>query len=251
MERISTLRELTLRGSKYILILASELSQHDDLQLKLDQCAQKFGDEIGLPGRLVRATTESARHDHISDLIKKSWPDPVLQRISHEEQPFLVIIHSDFDRFDPTCDDWRIIWLGEARRPRNAIPRFFAFSTRVIRREEDLFDCLDRKITNDLGITEFGGIASLLRPESEVVVPRRGRPGVFFPEFGACEAIDRLIQATHEPRPPKWRMAFAKQLRATTPALHHFTTKGVYNAMKDEDGLFEEIERNLDERNSR
>ncbi len=142
MEKVSSLSHLALRGSQYIFLLVGESRQKDDLQKALDASFETFGDEGGQPIRAVRAT----RGHHLgifNELRAKRWPKEIKTRLREEREPFLVIIKSDFRLFDPQEDDWRIVWLGDARTPRNSIPGLLGAFTRAIEYDDDVFAYLD------------------------------------------------------------------------------------------------------------
>ncbi len=138
MEKVSSLSHLALRRSQYIFLLVGESHQKDTLQKALDASFEAFGDEGGQPIRAVRATRGHHR-DIYAELQAKRWPKEIKSRIRSERQPILVIINSDFKLFDPQDDDWRIVWLGDARTPGNSIPHLLRAFTRAIEYDEDVF----------------------------------------------------------------------------------------------------------------
>jgi hypothetical protein len=236
MEIVSTLDQLTLRGSTYIFILVREKNQKVELQKALDRCFEEFGREGGLAVRAVRAT-EKAR-DIIHDQLKeKHWPKKIRQRIRGVGEPFLVIIRSDFDEFRPDEDDWRIIWLGEAKNPRERIPRLLDRFEMGVKGSLNPFDWLD-SVSSVIGLSPYGGVSS---PHTLAPAQRDkkvGRPGIFDLEYGANETINEIVRdwTKSDAEIPRlnhgWRMEFVREMLKRNPNLRdNFSEKSVYDRL--------------------
>ena len=250
MEKVSSLSHLALRGSQYIFLLVGESHQKDGLQKALDASFEAFGDEGGQPIRAVRATRRH-RRDIYTELQARRWPKEIKSRIRSERQPFLVIIKSDFRLFDPQDDDWRIVWLGDARTPGNSIPRLLGAFTRAIEYDDDVFAYLDGLPSPGSNLTQYGGISSPHGLDPTKRDKKVGRPGIFDPEFGATETIDAIVRDwtnsdTEVSRLKHgWKSDFVREMRKTNQSLRDsFGEKSVYDRlMKSKE--FENIERRL------
>ncbi len=249
MEIVSTLDQLTLRGSTYIFILVRERNLKGELQKALDRWFDEFGRKGGLAVRAVRATEESRDAVHLQ-LRPKRWPEKIRHRIKTEEMPFLVIIKSDFDEFRPEEDEWRIIWLGEAKNPRERIPNLLDAFDRDIKGGRNLFEWLD-SISSGSGLSPYGGVSSPHTLASAKRDKKVGRPGIFDLEYGATETIDAIVRdwTNSDAEVPRlkhgWRTDFVREMRRTNQSLRDsFGEKSVYDRlMKSKE--FENIERRL------
>ena len=233
MEIVSTLDQLTLRGSTYIFILVRERNLKGELQKALDRWFEEFGRNGGLAVRAVRATEESRDAVHFQ-LRKKLWPEKIRHRIKTEEMPFLVIIKSDFDEFRPEEDEWRIIWLGEAKNPRERIPTLLDAFDRDIKGGRNLFEWLD-SISSATGLSPYGGVSS---PRALAPANRNkkvGRPGIFDLEYGAIETMDDIVRGwtKSDAEIPQlkrgWKSDLVREMRKRNRSLRdNFSEKSVY-----------------------
>ncbi len=234
MEIVSTLDQLTLRGSTYIFILVRERNLKGELQKALDRWFEEFGRKGGLAVRAVRATEESRDAVHLQ-LRRKLWPEKIHHRIKTEEMPFLVIIKSDFDEFRPEEDEWRIIWLGEAKNPRERIPNLLDAFDRDIKGGRNLFEWLD-SISSGTGLSPYGSVSS---PNALAPANRNkkvGRPGIFDLEYGTTETIDDIVRdwTKSDAEIPRfkhgWRTDFVREMRKRNRSLRdNFSEKSVYD----------------------
>ena len=237
MEKVSSLSHLALRGSQYIFLLVGESHQKDGLQKALDASFEAFGDEGGQPIRAVRAT-RGHRRDIYTELQARRWPKEIKSRIRSERQPFLVIIKSDFRLFDPQDDDWRIVWLGDARTPGNNIPGLLGVFTRAIEINDDVFAYLDRLSSPGTGLSPYGGVSSPHTLTSAKRNKKVGRPGIFDLEYGAAETIDDIVRdwTKSDAEIPRlnhgWETDFAREMwKRNQRLLDNFSEKAVYNRL--------------------
>jgi len=249
MEWVSTLIDVDLRGSRYIFILTGERQIANTLQSTLNEDFNEFGKTGGQPVRAVRAT--SGHHKDIyRELLEKRWQSEIDQRMRSEEEPFLVIIDSDFGPFDQQVDDWRIVWLGDAKNPKDNIPAMLDNFIRSIGRCEEVFAFLDRVTDPRTRLSKYGGVSS---PQTPVAAKRRkkvGRPGIADPENGLSHTIDEIVADWSKTAGATqvaygWKMRFVRQiLKRNSNIREKYSEKSVYDGlMKSEQ--FEEIERRL------
>jgi hypothetical protein len=236
MEIVSTLDQLALRGSTYIFILVRERNLKGELQKALDRWFEEFGRKGGLAVRAVRATEESRDTIHLQ-LRRKPWPEKIRHRIKTEELPFLVIIRSDFDEFRPEEDEWRIVWLGEAKNPRERIPTLLDAFERDIKGGRNLFEWLD-DISSATGLSPYGGVSSPHTLASAKIDKKVGRPGIFDLEYGATETIDDIVRdwTKSDAEIPRfkhgWRTDFVREMRKRNRSLRdNFSHKAVYDRL--------------------
>lgn len=242
MEKVSTLRELNLRGSTYVFILSLESGQTDELQRTLNSAFEKFGDEGGLTVRAVRATPK-ARGGTQRELEGKHWSPHILKRFKSERKPVLTIIKTNFSEFDPNNDDWRIIWFGDARQPRNSIPELFS----ALQRDFDLGrDPLKFYLNPEKDKAPFGRISGPKSIDAAVRQKKGGRPGILDQDNGLLETLDSLLKRGFvSDLEHGWKMRLATEVCEANPGLKEtFKLKSVYKAMVKA-GVFAEAERSI------
>ncbi len=240
-EHVSTLAQLHLRGSNFLVIVANESGHSTEIQSKLDKNANLFGNEVGIAARLVRATSRA--HINVSrELLEKPWPPEVLNRMRREEDPYLVFITDvDFDEFNPGSHDWRILWLGNARTPGNSIPRFFGILQQAISNGETPFTLLDRVSDEQTGASVYGSITSPHRLQAAALERGPGRPGIMDPGYGIREWIDEQAhQGNLQDRSRGWRIRLVDRLIQEKPNLPG-NRKSVRDAITRA-GLFAELQ---------
>ena len=240
MQKVSTLERLPLSGSTYIFLLVGERDQKDELQRVLNESFEEFG-EGPLAIRAVRATRRG-RRDVIHQVWQKPWSDQIRHRMLNDRDPFLMIFMKDFGGFDPGVDDWRIVWLGDARDPRNSIPRLLNAFTVDTERGLDLFAWLDSVASSVDGQSVYGCISSPHAPHTTKRERQPGRPSMMLPEYGVRDTIERMI--SNEDVPPMlrgWKTEFAAWLKAKNGSLREFEVKSIADCLRKE-GIFDEIE---------
>jgi hypothetical protein len=166
-----------------------------------------------------------------------------------ERQPFLVIIKSDFRLFDPQEDDWRIVWLGDARTPKNSIPGLLGAFTRAIEYDDDdVFAYLDGLPSPGSNLTQYGGISSPHALDPTKRDKKVGRPGIFDSEYGTEETIKKIVEGWQRSGAEipnfdgRWRMDFVREVLKRNRNLRvTFTGKAVYDRLM-KDRVFKDIQ---------
>ena len=141
-EKVSTLQHLMIGGGEYIFLIANESDPSTEIQDAVTKAFEALGRSVRIKGKTVRSTLVG-RNDTFEELTSKSWPISIRQRMEEEEEPFLVILKTDFRAFDPKQHDWRIIWFSNVRSPKNSIKKLCGVFKRRLERDQDLFQFLD------------------------------------------------------------------------------------------------------------
>jgi hypothetical protein len=218
-EYISSLKGVALRDSRFIFILSKEKEDRTDIQRPLNQFAGKIGDSMGASGRVIRATSTGSAKVFM-DLAQKGWPESVRTRMDNTQDPFLTIIDSDFDDFDPAKGGWQIIWFESTRSPRDRIRNLLEVLCDSIVRGTDIFSFFDDLPVTSPGITVYGEISSPRNSESRTGKRPKGRPGIFLQEYGVTEWIDEQIRSQRFTSYARgWKLEVANQLLSEKPCL--------------------------------
>jgi hypothetical protein len=240
MDKVSTLEQLLLRGSTYIFLLVGERDQKDELQRVLNDSFEEFS-EGPLAIRAARATRRG-RRDVLHQVWQKPWSGQIRYRMLNDHDPFLMLFMKDFSDFDPSVDEWRIVWLGDARNPRNSIPRLLNAFTMETERGTNLFQWLDSKASPANGQSEYGCISSPHAPHTTKREAKPGRPSMMLPEYGVRDTIERMIaNGDIPPRLRGWKTEFAEWLKAKNKNLREFEAKSIADCLRKE-GIYKEIE---------
>lgn len=227
-EHISSLKGLTLRASKYIFVLTNEHDEQSEIQRGLDKFAGKFGDSIGLSGRMIRATSH-ASSSNFGDLVKKNWPASIIAQMHSNQAPFLVMIKSDFDNFDPMESDWRIVWFANAKSPRTSLGNFFDALEASIETEDGIFGFLDQIRDQSSGRSVYGATSSPHLLDADASRRKAGRPGIFDPEYGVDSWIqDHINNESFKPYGRGWKTQVAKKLLKDKPELRGAVSSAKY-----------------------
>ncbi|MDP7391992.1 MAG: hypothetical protein QGH07_09130, partial [Alphaproteobacteria bacterium] len=134
-EYVSEFCEVMLRGCKFILLLAKKAHDVTDIQKVLNKFSDTFGTNAKLDARLVRSHKETSEQT-LYDIIHKPWPEQFEHRLRSTTSPFLLIIDTDFQLFDPQRDEWRLIWFYDLKAPRRSIERLLDAFLRSLQRNE-------------------------------------------------------------------------------------------------------------------
>ena len=123
----------------------------------LEQNVEQLGADLGLLGKAVRAYDRASKETY-AEVKGKAWPADIQQRIDEDQDPFMLVVRTNFATFDPQRDPWAMIWFSDFRSDPEAIPRTFGTIARKVRAGEDIFRYL-------ASLTEPGrvetGVASL------------------------------------------------------------------------------------------
>jgi hypothetical protein len=123
----------------FFLVFWNELKTPLTEQLK--EQIEPFGSSIGEKGMIVKAF-QRASYNTADEVIRKHWPEDVLKRLMSEQDPYMLIINTDFKAFSPKEHSWSIIWFSEHWEKPDRIYRIFGQLARKIQSGEDIFSML-------------------------------------------------------------------------------------------------------------
>jgi hypothetical protein len=133
-----------LRYHKYLFFIHGPRPfETSEMERTLRSSSSDFGKALGKDGRVVRIYPEHA-DANLARTANLSWPDGLGTQIRETTDPFLLIIGVDRAKFDPTNDDWAIIWLSD--HDHDKLYQLFTTLARITRDEKgDLFGYLERE----------------------------------------------------------------------------------------------------------
>lgn len=102
-----------------------------------------FGADLAGRGIVVRAFPRRS-YEFYEEVKGKPWPQDIRGRMDEENAPFMVILAEDFTQFDPTDDEWAIIWFSDFDDEPARIRHLFATLAAKTRKGEDVIAYLQQ-----------------------------------------------------------------------------------------------------------
>jgi hypothetical protein len=140
-ERVSSFVPIEIGDFRYLYLLVTWNDFITPIREELAKQVEPFGEVLGLKGKVVQAF-KSMSSKVFEEVSSKPWDAETRQRMEIEQDPFMLIIDSDFYAFDPTQQPWAIIWFSEYFKRPDSIYKLFAALARTTRAGEDVFECL-------------------------------------------------------------------------------------------------------------
>lgn len=136
--KVSSFEKVKVGAYDYLFFLVAWNDYETSLKEELSRNFEKFGEHIGTEGLIVQAYDKD-KWATGEQILEKDWGD-LAARLQNEQEPFLLVIDTDFSKFDPKTDKWGIIWISDYFNDRNAIPRLFFSIQKKLKKGEDLFE---------------------------------------------------------------------------------------------------------------
>ena len=140
-EKVSSFFHVTVKDYKYLFLICGWNDFVTSIKEELEKQTDPFGEALGINGKVIQPY-KSKHEQTFNEVVRKDWPDEIANRIGKEQDPFMVIINTDFKDFDPTKSPWAIIWFSDYRGETDSIYRLFGGLAQKVRYNEDLLDYL-------------------------------------------------------------------------------------------------------------
>lgn len=138
--KVSAFWPVEIRQSRYLFFIVNWNDYSNSITDSLERNLETFGKDLGLKGEVVQTYKDAKEQTFEEVRGKANWPYDVRARFDSEFYPFMVIINTDFESFDPQQNKWGIIWFSDFRDNPDSIPEIFGNLIRKIQQDEDLFD---------------------------------------------------------------------------------------------------------------
>lgn len=139
--KVSSFEKVKLGEYDYLFFVVAWSDYETSLTIELTDNVERFGENIGTKGLIVTAYDKN-KWDTGYEIIAKDW-GKWNEKIQTEQEPFLLVIDTDFATFDPLENNWIIFWINDYFNKKNAIPELlFSLETRL-RKGENLFSHLE------------------------------------------------------------------------------------------------------------
>jgi len=245
-ERISTLDKVGLNGGECLFVIVNESSQNTPIQKALQREVPTFGTVLAERGWVAQAH-ETNPGSIFEEFKAKPWQPEVLARIANEGSPFMLVLKTDFDKFDPAKDNWFIVWFSGIGHAATAIGQVFDALGREVKSERDLFEFLETKINGTNRPFLLGSLSSRDHPTAVEEPHIKGKKrGVLDSEFGLEKALPGLIaKAKIKVGKHGWKMDLAREARKFLIKKNFDPTlkdKSVYDALR-KNKIYEKLEK--------
>ena len=140
-EKVSSFVPIEIGDFRYLYLLVAWNDFITPIREELAKQVEPFGEALGLKGKIVQAF-RSMSYKVFEEVSSKPWDPEIRRRMEIDQDPFLLIIDSDFYTFDPTQQPWAIIWFSEYFKRTDSIYKLFAALVRTTRAGEDVFEYL-------------------------------------------------------------------------------------------------------------
>jgi hypothetical protein len=129
----------------YIFIIVHGDSFLSNVREELDKQMEPFGEALGAKGAVFTPFKSklSATNEEFYD---KDWPDAIMDRLVGGDggDPLMLVIDTDFTRFDPLVNQWRIIWFSDYRDSPQDIVQLLRLLAATARRDEDVMSYIGK-----------------------------------------------------------------------------------------------------------
>jgi len=136
-EKVVSFQDVEIRGArKYLLLLVAWNEFQSELRESLGKHSEVLGRAVGRSAAWVEAYDNWQAYQEI---IEKTWPEKIKERMNNEQDPFLLIIDTSFARFDPMTNRSAVVWFSDwGNRPSEVWKPLAALQKRILL-ENDLF----------------------------------------------------------------------------------------------------------------
>ncbi len=140
-ELVSSFLDVELGKQKYLFFLITWNDYVTELSKVLDEQWHAFGADLGLNGTVIRAYRQHAKKS-FEEVMAKRWPEDIQARFGNEQDPFIMVINTDFAVFETDEHPWTIIWMSDFFKEPKTIYRLFGSLARRVERGENVFEYL-------------------------------------------------------------------------------------------------------------
>ncbi len=162
-EQVSTFLPVEIGNKSYLFFIVTWNNYVTQVGDELDKQFAAFGEDLGPTGKVVKSYKSAARTS-FSEVMKKIWPNEIIERFHTVQEPFMLVIDKSFKEFNPESDQWGIIWFSNFLEKPGSIYRLFGALARIVRQNDDVFVFLSA-ITRKDKYKKFGKYFELKKPE--------------------------------------------------------------------------------------
>ena len=139
--KVSTFNSVKMNNYRYLFIIVGWTDYVTPVTEELQKQFEPFGASLGSAGVVVQAYKSSAIGT-FEEVKNKDWDPELLRRFESEQQPFMLVLEKDFDRFDPTRDPFGIIWFSDYEKEPSTVTSTLHQLALKTKEGHDLFDYL-------------------------------------------------------------------------------------------------------------
>lgn len=162
-EQVSTFLDIEIGKMKYLFFIVTWNDYVTQVGKELDKQFSAFGEDLGPTGKVIKSYKSAARTS-FAEVMNKNWPNEIKKRFNSEQEPFMLIIDKNFDKFNPLLDQWGIIWFSNFYDRPESVYRLFGALAKKVRQDEGVF-AFPNGITRKEKYKKFGKYFELKKPE--------------------------------------------------------------------------------------
>jgi hypothetical protein len=138
-EQVSSFIPVVAGKQEYLFFLVTWNDFVTRITEELGKHREAFGEALGLQGSVVQSF-RSATGKTFQEVLLKPWPPKIVERMKSEQDPFMLIIGEDFEKFDPKVHRWSLVWFSDFWKKPDSIWRVFAVIAQKVQRGDSIFD---------------------------------------------------------------------------------------------------------------
>lgn len=142
-EQVSSFMSTQIGAVKYLFYITSWSDFQTTIAEVLNHNWEKFGEALGQQGKIIKPY-DSANHRIFDEILSKPWSAKISDRMRSENDPFMIVTKVSFAEFNPSEDEWAIIWFSEFLKSPEDIPYTLKSMAVLSREEGDLIEYLNK-----------------------------------------------------------------------------------------------------------
>ncbi len=139
--KVSSFSAVRMNNYDYVFIVAGWNEFVTPITDELYKQIEPFGEALGLNGLVVQPY-KSATRNTLDEVTGKNWDKDIRARFDRETYPFIIIINTDFAKFNPASHFWSIIWFSEYENQPSRIVTLFQKLANKTRTNKNVFSYL-------------------------------------------------------------------------------------------------------------
>lgn len=100
---------------RYLFVLVEQNNFATPLREELHRQVRPFAAALKSQGSIAIAMP-NRQVEFMQEVLSKSWPDGVLERLYREFDPALIVVEKDWQDFDPSQDSYAIVWITDVEQ---------------------------------------------------------------------------------------------------------------------------------------
>jgi hypothetical protein len=139
--KVSSFDNVKIGDFSYLFLIVSWNDYASNVANELEKHFDSFGQDLALKGEVLKPYS-TASYDVAESVLSKNWPENLKVKLADSQDPFMLIINTDYNDFDPQQHLWGIVWFSDFVEKPERIYRVFSRLAHQTRKDEDIFTYL-------------------------------------------------------------------------------------------------------------